>query len=156
MTVREYLSQGYLLEQRIACDMRRAAAARALADSIPSPRADRDRVCASPAGEAPFVRVLERVEAMEEQITAELDLLLSLKEQMDRVIRSVPEESLRLLLAFRYMDHQSWPEIAEALRVSRSTVYAWHNAALARVVLPEAAIDIREIRGSTALEVPAG
>ena len=40
MTVREYLSQGYMLEQRIACDMRKAEAARTLAASIPSPRTD--------------------------------------------------------------------------------------------------------------------
>ena len=78
MTVREYLSQGYMLEQRIACDMRKAEAARTLAASIPSPRTDGIRVNTSPSGDAPFVRVLERVEEMEAQVAADLDLLLSI------------------------------------------------------------------------------
>lgn len=143
MTVQEYLSQGYLLEQRIACDMRKAEAARALAASIPSSLTDGVRVRTSQAGEARFVGVLERVEEMEDRVAAELDLMLSLKEQMENVIRSVPGEDLRLLLTCRYMEHKSWPYIAEVLNICRNTAYAWHKTALSRAVLPENPIDIR-------------
>ena len=144
MTAREYLSQGYLLEQRIACDMRRAEAARALAASIPESWKVRDRVCTSAAGEAPFVRTLERVYAMERKINAELNLLVSLKEQMDGVIRSVQGEELRILLTCRYMEHRSWPEIADILNICLSTTRVWHKTALSGVVLPDDPIDIRE------------
>jgi DNA-directed RNA polymerase specialized sigma24 family protein len=155
MTVREYLSQGYMLEQRIACDMRKAEAARTLAASIPSPRTDGIRVNTSPSGDAPFVRVLERVEEMEAQVAADLDLLLSLKDQMEQVIRSVPGEELRLLLFCRYMEHKTWPDIAMILNVSRNTAHSWHKTALEQVVLPESAIDIRSFTGSSALPAPA-
>ena len=100
MTVQEYLSQGYRLEEYIASDMQRLEEARDFARSIPSPRADGNRVSSSLAGEAPFVRAVERANAMEEKIKAELDLLLALKEQMEHVISSVPGEELRLIDEF--------------------------------------------------------
>ena len=147
MTVREYLTQGYLLEQRIACDMRKAEAARALAASVSAPLTDGVCISTSPAGEARFVRVLERGEEMEERVAAELDLLLNLKEQMDGVIRSVPGEDFRLLLQCRYTQHMSWACIAGLLGISRNTALAWHKTALSRAVLPENPIDIRLFPG---------
>lgn len=144
MTVREYLSQGPLLEQRIACSLRKKEAARALAASISVPCPDGIRISSSRAREASFVRVLERVDVMERQIAAELELLLALREQMERVIRSVPgEEKYRLVLTCRYLEHKTWLETAGVLGITRNTVHVWHEAALARAVLPEDAIDIR-------------
>ena len=154
MTVREYLSQVYLLEQRIACDTRLVKQARALADSISSPRADRERVCTSPAREAPFVRALERAEAMEEKIAAELNLLLSLKEQTDRMIGSLPTEDMRLILILRYMEHKQWPEIADMLNISRNTARARHDTALSRLVLPDHPVDIRNDPADTVFPAP--
>ena len=144
MTVQEYLSQGYRLEEYIACDMQRLENAQALARSIPSSLADGNRVCASPAREAPFVRALERAEAIREKVTAELDLLLALKEQMERVISSVPGEDLRLILTSRYMDHKTFPEIAKLLHISRNTARTRHDRALACLALPDRPISIRE------------
>ena len=56
MTAREYLSQAGQLEQRIAGNMRRAEAMRALAASVSSPAADAVRVLSFSSGEAPFIR----------------------------------------------------------------------------------------------------
>ena len=142
MTAQEYLSQGYRLKEYIACDMQRLEAARDFARSIPSSFADRNRVCTSLAGEAPFVRAVERANAMEEKIKAELDLLLALKEQMERVISAVPGEELRLILTYRYMEHKTFPEIADSLNISRNTARARHSTALSRLALPDRPIDI--------------
>ena len=145
MTAREYLSQGYRLEQHIACDMLRAKTVRDFAMSIPSSFTDGDRVCTS-IREAPFVRALERAEAMEERIKAEMDLLLALKEEMERVISSLPGEELRMILTFRYMDNKTFPEIAKILHISRNTVRARHDRALSWLVLPDRLIDIRDFQ----------
>ena len=155
MTAQEYLTQGYRLEQCIACDMQKLEDAQALARSIPSTLADRARVCSSPAREAPFVRALERAEAIREKVTAELDLLLALKEQMERVISSVPGEELRLILTYRYMEHKTFPEIADSLNISRNTARARHGTALSRLALPAHPIDIRHPAGTPAVPVPA-
>ena len=143
MTPQEFLSQGYLLERRVACDMRRAEAAREFARSIPSSCMDGDRVCTSRPREAPFVRALEQAEAIEEKLTSELNLLLALKEQMERVISSVPGEELRLILTFRYMEHKTFKEIAGLMNISRNTVRARHDTALTRLSLPDRPVDIR-------------
>ena len=150
MTAREYLSQGCRLEQFIACDVRRLEEARELARSIPSSFADRNRVCTSLTGEAPFVRAVERADAIRRKIAAELDLLLALKEQMERVISSVPGEELRLILTFRYLEHKTFPEIAELLNISRNTARARHDRALSRLTLPDCPIDIRHTDAVTA------
>ena len=155
MTAQEYLSQGYRLEEYIASDMQRLEEARDFARSIPSPRADGNRVCTSCAGEAPFVRALEQANAMEEKIKAELDLLLALKEEMERVISAVPGQELRLILTSRYMEHKTFPEIADSLNISRNTARARHGTALSRLALPAHPIDIRHPAGTPAVPVPA-
>ena len=80
---------------------------------------------------------------------------MSLKDQMEQVIRSVPGEELRLLLFCRYMEHKTWPDIAMILNVSRNTAHSWHKTALEQVVLPESAIDIRSFAGNSVLPAPA-
>lgn len=144
MTAREYLCQGGLLEQRIASGIRRAEAMRALAASISTPAADAVRVLSSVSGEAPFIRALESAESLEEQAAADMELLLDLKDQMEQTICTVPEEKLRLVLACRYLEHMTWPEIAESLHISRGTVRARHDAALSLLILPDHPIDIND------------
>ena len=144
MTAREYLSQGGLLEQRIAGNMRRAEAMRALAASVSTPAADAVRVLSFSSGEAPFIRALEKAEALEEQAAADMDLLLDLKDQMEQTICTVPEEKLRLVLSFRYLERMTWPEIAESLHISRGTVRTRHEAALSLLILPDHPIDIND------------
>ena len=146
MTAQEYLSQGNLLEQRIACDMQRLEMARELVNSIRSSCTDGVRVCTSRPREAPFVRAMERAETIKRRIAAELDLLLALKQQMEFVISAVPGEEFRLILVFRYLEHKSFPEIAELMNISRNTVRARHDRALSRLVLPDCPIDIRNLQ----------
>ena len=150
MTAREYLSQGCRLEQFIACDVRRLEEARELARSIPSSCMDGDRVCTSRPMEAPFVRALEQADTLEKKAKAEMALLLSLKEQTERAISSVPGEELRLILTFRYLEHKTFPEIAELLNISRNTARARHDRALSRLALPDCPLDIRHTDAVTA------
>ena len=108
MTAREYLSQAGQLEQRIAGNMRRAEAMRALAASVSSPAADAVRVLSFSSGEAPFIRALEKAESLEEQAAADLDLLLDLKDQMEQAISTMQEEKLRQVLSCRYLERMTW------------------------------------------------
>ena len=144
MTAREYLSQAGQLEQRIAGNMRRAEAMRALAASVSSPAADAVRVLSFSSGEAPFIRALEKAESLEEQAAADLDLLLDLKDQMEQAISTMQEEKLRQVLSCRYLERMTWAEISESLHISRSTVRVRHEAALSRFILPVHPIDISD------------
>ena len=150
MTPQEFLSQGYLLERRVACDMRRAEAAREFARSIPSSCMDGDRVCTSRPMEAPFVRALEQADTLEKKAKAEMALLLSLKEQTERAISSVPGVESRMILTLRYMERKTFPEIAGLLHVSRNTARARHDWALSRMTMPDRPIDILHTAAVTA------
>ena len=48
------------------------------------------------------------------------------------------------VLRFRYIHNYSWPMIADELGVDRGTVQRWHNKAVAKITLPENAIDLKK------------
>ena len=143
MTMQEYLGQGRMLEKRIAYDVEKLKGIRLLALSVSGPNLSGAGVQTSPAGDAPFVRTLERIAEMQERISSEIDTLLSLREQMDRVIRQLPREDYQMLLAYRYMENMTWDEVSDRLLIGRTTAKEWHRAAMAMLTLPEEPIRIR-------------
>lgn len=141
MTSREYLSQAYRLDQKIDSGLREVAQLRRMLGSISSPVLG-DKVQTSRPEEAPFVRSLEKIMALEEQINAEIDTLVSLKKQMRQVISAVPDTDERMVLSYRYIHNLTWEQISDELDESVSTVKRRHRSALDHVALPEKIITI--------------
>ena len=81
MTMKEYLDQGPLLEQRIQYHTRRLEELRAAIYTITSSRLQADRVQISRNRDPGFVRALEGIEQMEARIAGEISLTEALKEQ---------------------------------------------------------------------------
>ena len=63
MTSKEYLRQAYRLDQKINSDIEEVARLREMAGSISSPVLG-EKVQASRSGDAPFVRVVEKILAL--------------------------------------------------------------------------------------------
>ena len=101
-----------------------------------------DRVQTSRPTEAPFVRSVEKILTLEKTINAEIDLLVSLKEQMRGVIAAVPDTDERMVLCYRYIHNLTWEQISDELDESVSTVKRRHKSALEHVVLPKNLIQI--------------
>ena len=141
MTIRDYLSQAYRLDQRIDSNIREVSTLRKMMGSISSPVLG-DRVQTSRPAEAPFVRSVEKIMALEEKINSEIDLLVSLKEQIRGVISAVPDTDERMVLSYRYVHNLTWEEISDELNESVSTVKRRHRSALDHAVLPENIIQI--------------
>ena len=141
MTIRDYLSQAYRLDQKIDSNIREVSTLRKMMGSISSPVLG-DRVQTSRPAEAPFVRSLEKIMALEEKINSEIDLLVSLKEQIRGVIAAVPDTDERMVLSYRYVHNLTWEEISDELNESVSTVKRRHRSALDHAVLPENFIQI--------------
>ncbi|MBQ9685230.1 MAG: DUF1492 domain-containing protein [Oscillospiraceae bacterium] len=141
MTIRDYLFQAYRLDQRIDSNIREVSTLRKMMGSISSPVLG-DRVQTSRPAEAPFVRSLEKIMALEEKINSEIDLLISLKEQIRGVIAAVPDTDERMVLSYRYVHNLTWEEISDELNESVSTVKRRHRSALDHAVLPENFIQI--------------
>ncbi len=141
MTSREYLCQAYRLDQKIDSNIREVSYLRKMMGSISSPVLG-DKVQTSRPAEAPFVRSIEKIMALEEKINSEIDLLVSLKEQMRDVIAAVSDTDERMVLCYRYIHNLTWEEISDELNESVSTVKRRHKSALSHVVLPEKIIEI--------------
>ena len=141
MTIRDYLSQAYRLDQRIDSNIREVSTLRKMMGSISSPVLG-DRVQTSRPAEAPFVRSIEKIMLLEEKINAEIDLLVDLKEQIRGVIAAVPDTDERMVLSYRYVHNLTWEQISDELDESVSTVKRRHRSALDHAILPENFIQI--------------
>ncbi len=141
MTAKEYLRQAYRLDLKINSDIEEAARLREMASRLTPPTLG-DKVQTTRIGEAPFVRSIEKVLMLEEQINREIDALVALKEQMRGVITAVTDTDERLVLRYRYIHNMTWEQIGDKLKADRTTVYRWHKRGLAHVQLPESPIRI--------------
>ena len=81
MTVKEYLGQAYLLDKRIKSDTLELEELRLMSQTISSPGFE-EHYNATKNTDAPYVRTLEKMMDMESKIMTEMNLLLSLKEQI--------------------------------------------------------------------------
>lgn len=141
MTPREYLHQAYRLDHKINSNLEEIAALREMACSISSPKLS-DRVQTTKVGEASFTGCIEKIVDLEKRINQEIDLLVSLKEEIRSVIKGVENTDEQMVLRYRYIHNMNWEQIGDELHADRTTVYRWHNSALRHVKLPENPIKI--------------
>ena len=141
MTAKEYLRQAYRLDQKINSDLEEMAALREMACTVSSPQLT-ERVQTSRKGDAPFVRSLEKIMTLEERINHEVDLLVSLKEEIRSVITTVGDTDEQMVLKYRYVHNYTWEQIGNELHADARTVRRWHGSALMHVVLPKNPITI--------------
>ena len=135
MTAKEYLQQAYRLNELIDSDVHELERLRDLAGRISSPNFG-ERVQSSRNLDAPFVKYLGDIMEMEEKIQKELCRLVVLKKQILTALESVADREERLLLTYRYLNNESWEQIAEGLSVSMSTVHRIHASALRNFPVP--------------------
>ena len=141
MTAKEYLKQAYRLDHRIDSDIAEMERLREMACSVGSPGFEEHHNPNRPT-EAPFVRALEKMWAMQEKINAEIDRLVDLKAQMRGVIEAVPDTDERMVLRYRYIHNMTWEQIGDEIHADKSTVRRWHGSALQHVIMPEEPIVI--------------
>lgn len=142
MTVKEYLQQTDRLNQRINACVAESRSLRALATSISSPGYG-EKVRHSRDTEAPFVKQLERISALEDRINADIDLLITLKEQIHGMLDTLTNQDERLIIQYRYVLGYHWDKIATILEMEVPSVHRRHRRALANLTLPENYVCIR-------------
>ena len=148
MTVKEYLRQAYLLDQRIKSYSIECDELRQMAQSISSPGFE-EHYNASKNTDAPYIRTLEKLWDMEEKVLREQENLVCLKAQIREVIAQVDNPEQQAVLRYRYIHNYSWPRIVDIVLVDETTVRRWHNKAIAKINLPENAIDLKIARVCT-------
>ena len=144
MNTMEYLSQGRWLDKMILFHMDRLRELRERADSIGAARMKEVAVMQPPSGEAPYVRTLQQIWETEETVERELQQMIRLEQQINRVIDSLLSGNYRMVLRYRYLDRKTWEQIADLLYIDPSTAKRWHKKAIDLLTLPDDAINLRE------------
>ena len=144
MTVKEYLGQAYLLNQRIKSDTIELEELRIMAQTISSPGFE-EHYNATKNTDAPYIMTLEKMSDMEGKILKEMKLLLELKEQIREIISQVEKPEHQMVLKYRYIHNLSWTKIGDKLCADGRTVQRWHNQALAKIALPENVINLKVV-----------
>jgi len=141
LNAQEYLSQYRRLREIKKYDTGMLSTLRLSVANTPAPKIKSDPVQVSPSGEAPYVRILERIEHLEKKVELEQQLLDRLRNEiMQAADKLDPREAL--LVSLRYIICKKWENIMKTLNVSRATVFRWHDEALAKLKLPEHPINI--------------
>lgn len=144
MTVKEYLGQAYLLDHRIKSDTMELEELRLMAQTISSPGFE-EHYNASKNTDAPYIKTLEQMFDMESKIMKEINTLVELKNQIREVISQIEKPEYQMILKYRYIHNMTWPTIGDKLCADGRTVQRWHNKAIAKIKLPENAINLKVV-----------
>ena len=139
MTKKAWLSQPGELSRRITYHTERLQRLRREADAVASRWGEGSSVR---GGEAPYVRMLERIEAQEEQLEREYNLYDRLRAQIEEAVSRLPLEKMRLVLLYHYLEGKSFLQVGELLYMDKGTAHRWASRALDALELPEDPIDI--------------
>lgn len=127
MTAREYLGQIRALDDLINAKQRELYRLRLSATSVSSP-AFGDKV--QSGGDNRSMLIIDKIIAMQEEISAEIDKLVDLKAEIRARIERVYHPQLVALLTDKYINGLTLEQIAEKMDRSYETVRGWHGEAL--------------------------
>ena len=135
MTVKEYLSQAYRIDQRINSKLEQVASLRALATKATSTLSD-----TPPSGSRnvqSMENVIVKIIDLENEINEDIDTLVDLKRDIMQVVKTVDDPELQTLLELRYLCFKDWQDIAYRMHCTESNVFKVHSKALQAVKLPK-------------------
>ena len=135
MTAKEYLGQAYRIDQRINLKMEQVASLRALATKATATYSDMPKGYGNVhSGENVIVKIID----LENQMNADVDELVALKEEVVGVIKAITNPEQRMVLELRYLSFKTWDEIANDMHYGIDNVFKLHKKALNAIVIPEA------------------
>ena len=84
----------------------------------------------SPSHDAPFVKWVYRAIDAEEELKRLEDKAKNAKQEIETAIAKLEDETLQMILIYRYIDWLTWSEIASKVYYSDKTVRRKHDLAL--------------------------
>jgi len=128
MTAKEFLSQAFLIDQRIKAKMIQAQTMRDLTTKATG------ILTGMPKAGTPDTHSMETFITnaldLESQISEDLNTLVNAKRDVTNLIRRVSKVELQSILELRYLCFLSWDSIAAALNYSPRHVLRLHNRGL--------------------------
>ena len=77
--------------------------------------------------------MVEKIDTLRDSLAAKMDELIRLRIQIEQAVEAVPDDRLRLLLRYRYIDGMTFEKIAEKMNLSYQWVSKLHGDALEQV-----------------------
>ena len=136
MTPKEYLNQARHLDALINCRLREIDYWRDLSTSVAGSSFEEHHNPNRPA-DAPFVRCLEKIDAIQRDVEEKVTRLVSLREDINTRIDMLASHEEQMVLRYRYLDNCTWEEIAAMVNVSLRTVHRIHGSALQNFPVPD-------------------
>lgn len=128
MTAKEYLSQTRYLDDSINTKIEMLDGLNTLATKCTSVISDMPR--GSGTSNSRLEDIVVKIIALQEEINAEIDLLVDKKTEIRKVVMQVEDDAERLLLEKRYLCCMPWDEIVTTSFISVTTSKRIHNSAL--------------------------
>lgn len=131
MTAKEYLGQAYHIDERIESKLTQVESLKCLATRVTSVFSD------MPHSSTPDNHRLEKIIAkiidLENEIVADIDELVNVKREINKIINSVDNPEHRTLLEMRYLGFQTWEQIAVQLNHDSRHIRRIHGRALQEI-----------------------
>lgn len=81
---------------------------------------------------------VEKIVALKSEIEAEMEVLYSIRQQVVDAVKTVPDETLQLVLSRRYILGETWEQVAVNMHYGYQWVCRLHGRALRQVNIKEA------------------
>jgi len=129
MNAKQYLQQAFQLNKMIDADRFELIRLRELAESIPSTLQVGEHIQAS--GQADHVgNLMAKIVDLEMKIQAEINQYIDMKREIRERICQINDHKLKLILQKRYINFQTWEEIAYEFRKEVRWIFELHKRAL--------------------------
>jgi len=138
MDKKEYLSRYHNLQLRIGKKKEYIAFCRERADSIPGPCYG-ERVGTNPNRntEAPFEKWILRALDAEHELKDLEAKAEKVKSEIESSIAKLEDETMQMILVYRYIDWLTWIEISNKIYCSLASVYRNHREAIEKLIVPD-------------------
>ena len=128
MTIKEYLSQAYRIDQRINSKLDQVQSLRELTVKATSTLSD--TYSSGNGNKQKMEGVIVKIIDLEHEIDEEIDRLVDLKQEIVSLIKKVKNPEYQTLLELRYLNFKTWEQIASEMHYSIQHTFRIHDKAL--------------------------
>lgn len=84
---------------------------------------------------SPIERPMDKVLEIDVEINREIDTLQTIRQEIRETLNQLEDESLKLLMEYRYIDGMTWEQIAVKMHYSYMQICRLHGRALKTIML---------------------
>ena len=125
----EFLNRPFILNNKINDKKIKLGFYRELSCSPSSPGFE-EHFPSNPNTTAPFVRYLEKIDDLEQEIAEDYKMLDEIKNEVDNAIDVVEDPMEQMILRYRYLEFLSMPDISVRMHYSLRWTKKLHRRAL--------------------------